>query len=304
MTDRYDLSRVSRETLERLASAVPRWWSDEEPQHQPKHAPETTEVINAIRAVRSESRVPQRTRSEVDAEIATECREYHHRVTCNGPNHIEPNWDGMTSGWVARMNELCSEPTVEREPERGNPLVRITWQCGSCGWGYFGPLKEECPGCGAEGLWSGSVAPDCKPWHGHQCAPAPGVKATPLPTCERVALLEEIADGLVDMLDGEPSGTDSLDWALERYGYKPTKGVTEADLEAANDADASAPPEAFTSELVRSLQEGNKFLQDQIVQAHAARRMRLAEIYHLTITYGDQPERALLAIRNASGPGS
>ena len=37
---------------------------------------------------------------------------------------------------------------------------------------------------------------------------------------------EEIAAGLVDMLDGEPSGTDSLDWALERYGYKPTKGVT------------------------------------------------------------------------------
>lgn len=42
---------------------------------------------------------------------------------------------------------------------------------------------------------------------------------------ERVRLLEEIADGLVDMLDGEPSGSDSLDWALHRYGYRPTKGV-------------------------------------------------------------------------------
>src|SRR4051812_25858485 len=42
---------------------------------------------------------------------------------------------------------------------------------------------------------------------------------------ERVQLLEEIADGVVDMLDGEPSGSDSLDWALERYGYVPTKGV-------------------------------------------------------------------------------
>lgn len=49
----------------------------------------------------------------------------------------------------------------------------------------------------------------------------------PPPPPSRVTLLEEIADGLVDMLDGEPTGSDSLDWALEQYGYKPTKGVTE-----------------------------------------------------------------------------
>jgi hypothetical protein len=54
-----------------------------------------------------------------------------------------------------------------------NPLVRIQWQCGSCAWGFFGPLQEQCPGCGAGGFWSGSVRPDCKPWPGYPCAPAP-----------------------------------------------------------------------------------------------------------------------------------
>ena len=339
----HDLSRVSRETLERLARAVPKWWSDEEPEHQPAHAPETTEVINAIRAVRSESRVPQRTLAEVDAEIAREIRAsvaLGYRGDCL-------TGTSQSQGEVSdRIRALCAEPTAEPASERGNPLVRITWQCGSCGWGYFGPLQEACPGCGAEGFWSGSVAPDCKPWPGYHCAAAPGVKVAPLPTPARVQLLEEIADDLVDMLDGEPSGSDSLDWALERYGYKPTKGVP-AEPECTEEASPEpttgkicvrcgeqveaerecyviphclkclpAPEplpvrelqreacDASVSDLVRALQDGNKFLQDQLVAANAARRLRLAEIYHLTITYGDDPERALLAIRHASGPGA
>lgn len=41
----------------------------------------------------------------------------------------------------------------------------------------------------------------------------------------RLKLLEQIADGVCDMLDGEPSGSDSLDFALHQYGYRPTKGV-------------------------------------------------------------------------------
>lgn len=42
---------------------------------------------------------------------------------------------------------------------------------------------------------------------------------------ERNKLLEQIVDGFVDSLDGEPSGGDNLDFLLHQYGYRPTKGV-------------------------------------------------------------------------------
>ncbi len=63
----------------------------------------------------------------------------------------------------------------------------------------------------------------------------------PAPPPSRVTLLEEIAEGVVDMLDGEPSGSDSLDWALEQYGYKPTKGVTEEQATAESLTDHQRP---------------------------------------------------------------
>lgn len=46
-------------------------------------------------------------------------------------------------------------------------------------------------------------------------------------TLTRNELLEQIVDGFVDSLDGEPSGSDNLDGWLHEYGYRPTKGVEE-----------------------------------------------------------------------------
>lgn len=75
--------------------------------------------------------------------------------------------------------EISSHPTLTLAVN-SNPLVRIQWQCSSCAWGFFGLLQEQCPGCGAEGFWSGSVRPDCKPWPGYPCAPAPGARTAPI----------------------------------------------------------------------------------------------------------------------------
>lgn len=311
-----------------LAEAAERYWPDPKGSEGPLAA-----AIVAYQRTTAELR----TRAEVDADIARRCRQRAREL--EGMFHVV---QGSTCS--RDIHALCDEPTAPdagpaQEPVRvafGNPLARIQWQCSSCGWGYFGPSQDACPGCGAEGYWSDRVAPDCKPWPGYPCAPGPGVMVAPLPPPERKKLLEEIAAGVVDMLDGEPSGSDSLDWALERYGYKPTKGVP-AEPEGEEDAQAEstgkicvvcgkqveAERECYviphclqclpataplaevgsTSELVRALQEGNKFLQDQLVAANAARRLRLAEIYHLTITYTD-PATALLAIRNACGPGA
>jgi len=56
----------------------------------------------------------------------------------------------------------------------------------------------------------------------------------------RLQMLETIAEGVCDMLDGEPSGSDSLDFALHQYGYRPTKGVAAPSETAESDPVASA----------------------------------------------------------------
>jgi hypothetical protein len=158
---------VSRETLEALAEAVEKY--ERLVDDIPTEEPEGKALASALAAYRAEATPQLRTLAEVDAEIVR-----HVRI-CYDTGHL---------AWLGEdLKALCAE-RVAPEPEKppGNPVVRIQWQCSSCGWGFFGPHQKTCPGCGVDDYWCGSVAPDCKPWPGYPCAPAPGCKAAPLRT--------------------------------------------------------------------------------------------------------------------------
>lgn len=76
-------------------------------------------VRESLAAYRAEL-APLRTRAEVDAEMVAECREYYDRIW--RPDGCEPQWDGMTRGWVDRMNQLCREPTApEADRDESQP---------------------------------------------------------------------------------------------------------------------------------------------------------------------------------------
>lgn len=159
----------------------------------------------ALQALREAARLPLRTRAAVDAEIVAEVRNSH---------DVAPFYADRGSPLIERIRKLCDEPTADPEPnpEHANPLVRIQWQCSSCGWGYFGTLQETCPGCGARGFWSGSVVPDCKPWPGYPCAPAPGVRADPVEP-------DKLVEQTLAADEPEPCGceqTDALKAQLDR----------------------------------------------------------------------------------------
>ncbi len=165
---------VSRETLERLAKAVDAWYGMETTEQQPGWCDESKEMFRTLSAYRAESTPKLRTLAEVDREIGALLRE----DVAHGPGIDCLGYDPTAK----KLRLLCVE-RVAPEPEKppGKPVVRIQWQCSSCGWGFFGPHQKTCPGCGVDDYWCGSVAPDCKPWPGYPCAPAPGCKAKALP---------------------------------------------------------------------------------------------------------------------------
>lgn len=118
-----------------------------------------------------------------------------------------------------------------------------------------------CTLCGAGFEFTGEHRPGCKALQPVEQEPASSGRGGPArdnaasaASADRTALLEEIAEGVVDMLDGEPSGSDSLDWALHRYGYKPTKGLTDAELEAPP-ADPHPALDGATTALRRQVEE-------------------------------------------------
>lgn len=83
--------------------------------------PEGKRLSAALDGWRSECRIPLRTRAEVDAEIAQECRDYYERVTRGDGSSYRadnkpPQWDALTSGEVERLNRLCREPTSDSGP--------------------------------------------------------------------------------------------------------------------------------------------------------------------------------------------
>lgn len=277
-----------------LAKAADTWYGLEATEEQPGWCEESKAMFRAMQAYRATAHKP-RTRAEVDAEIAKLTRE------C-----VENEWAGDDDYelWEA-VTKLCREPTA-REPasqqpftctdcgaaigarerckfclmqapgaapapapvERatGNPLVRIQWQCSSCGWGFFGPLQQTCPGCGADHYWCGSVAPDCKPWPGYPCAPAPGVVAAPL---ERIKTAPEPA----------PNTSSQHSDPLHPTGRCTCGGEGRCDWCKAH-PDPEDCPEC------------------------AASRDRLRDVYHMTLTYGGDPQAALVAIRKATMPGA
>lgn len=103
MADRYDLSRVSRETLERLARA-------QLAEHVPSEAArQLLDLTEATKAVRSEARLPLRTRAEVDAQIVRTVR-----IWWGAP---EPGLvHGLHSNTVEALESLCAEPTQDSGP--------------------------------------------------------------------------------------------------------------------------------------------------------------------------------------------
>jgi len=110
MIDRYDLSRVSRETLERLAKAA----------HEralESTAMSESEFGNALLFMRREARIPLRTRAEVDAEIVRVARS----MLC-GPY--------VSQQVCGRIALLCAEPTADPEPAPDQRPKCI--QCGAC----------------------------------------------------------------------------------------------------------------------------------------------------------------------------
>lgn len=103
----YDWSRVSRETLERLASATDLWAGEFD--EQPLHAGVTKDYCRAMAAARTEALVPPlRTRAEVDAEIAREIRESTESgIYCEDCLCPEGGGD---NGRAERIRALCREP--------------------------------------------------------------------------------------------------------------------------------------------------------------------------------------------------
>lgn len=205
-------------------------------------------VAEAVRAYRATAPKPLRTEAEICADIGR-------LVRCS----LRLGQVLMTAEDRARLEDLANEEpaaaTAPVESATGNPLVRIQWQCSSCGWGFFGPLQDECPGCSAIHYWSGSVAPDCKPWPGYPCAPAPGVAVAPL------AGLTAEPDPLHPTGRCTCGGEGRCDWCKAH-------------------PDPEDCPEC------------------------AGSRNRLRDVYHMTLTYGGDPQAALQAIRKVTAPGA
>ncbi len=125
-TDQYDPRRATPETVAKCVQAL----LDSCTGFADTQCPEY------VRLLRAECRLPTRARAEVDAEIASECREYHARVE-RGDGQ-PPSWNGMTQGWVNRMNALCAERTAPEGP----------CACESSGLPRGGPgHPERCHGC-------------------------------------------------------------------------------------------------------------------------------------------------------------
>ncbi len=102
----------------------------------PTEEPEGKALASALAAYRAQAMPNLRTLAEVNAEIASECREYHHRIS--RADGQAPSWNGMTQGWVDRMNALCAEPTAPEGP----------CACESSGLPRGGPgHPERCHGC-------------------------------------------------------------------------------------------------------------------------------------------------------------
>lgn len=102
MADRFDPARAKSETVQALCSS---------------RYPAVEGLRRLLDQLRSECRIPLRTRAEVDAEIAAYVRNH---VKTYGP--LNYTWD--------RINELCAEPTAEPHTDK----------CEGCGL-----LKEQEP---------------------------------------------------------------------------------------------------------------------------------------------------------------
>jgi hypothetical protein len=133
---KLDVSKASRETLERLASATHEWAGDFP--EQPGYAGESKELCRALVVFRAECDVRSRlrTRAEVDVDLASILRE--NTETTKALCGVMLDMRDTT-----RAKLLCAEPTAEPDLDLGQFEVDPDPAEHVCSCGEAGKLKER-----------------------------------------------------------------------------------------------------------------------------------------------------------------